>query len=42
MWGDVPVLSYKSEKKDKTKDFSYKDHLGILINNQKLLLTLAD
>lgn len=42
MWGDVPVLSAKSLKKDKTKDYTYKNHLGQLISNQDLELTLAD
>ncbi len=42
LWGDVPVLSYTSIKKDKTKDFSYKNHLWVLINNQFLELSLAD
>lgn len=42
LWGEVPVLSYKSIKKDKTKDFTYKNHLWVLINNHFLALTLAD
>lgn len=42
LWGDVPVLSYTSIKKDKTKDFSYKNHLNVLTNNQFLELSLAD
>jgi hypothetical protein len=42
LWGDVPVLSYKSIKKDKTKDFTYKNHLWVLINNHFLDLKLAD
>lgn len=42
LWGDVPVLSYKSIKKDSTKDFTYKNHLWVLTNNQFLILTLAD
>ena len=42
LWGDVPVLSYKSIKKDKTKDFSYKNHLNVLVNNHYLDLSLAD
>lgn len=42
LWGDVPVLSYKSFRKDKTKDFSYKNHLWVLINNHFLELELAD
>lgn len=42
LWGDVPVLSYKSIKKDSTKDFTYKNHLWVLTNNQFLILSLAD
>lgn len=42
LWWDVPVLSYKSFRKDKTKDFSYKNHLWVLINNHFLELLLAD
>ncbi len=42
LWGDVPVLSYKSIKKDKTKDFTYKNHLWVLVNNHYLDLLLAD
>lgn len=42
LWGDVPVLSYTSIKKDKTKDFTYKNHLWVLTNNQFLELSLAD
>lgn len=42
LWGGVPVLSYKSVRKDATKDFTYKNHLGVLINNHFLELTLAD
>ena len=42
LWWEVPVLSYKSFKKDKTKDFTYKNHLWILTNNHYLELTLAD
>lgn len=42
LWGDVPVLSYKSVKKDTTKDFTFKDHNQVLQNNQFLELTLAD
>ena len=42
LWGDVPVLSYTSIKKDKTKDFSYKNHLWVLTNNQFLELSLAN
>ena len=42
LWGDVPVLSYKSVKWDITKDFTYKNHLGVLVNNQFLMLKLAD
>lgn len=42
LWGGVPVLSYKSIRKDKTKDFTYKNHLGVLINNHFLDLTLAN
>ena len=42
LWGEVPVLSYKSIKKDKTKDFTYKNHLWVLTNNHFLALTLAD
>lgn len=40
-WG-VPVLSYKSVKKDDTKDFTFKNHLQVLTNNQDLELTFAD
>ena len=42
LWWEVPVLSYKSIKKDKTKDFTYKNHLWVLMNNHFLDLTLAD
>lgn len=42
LWGEVPVLSYKSIKKDKTKDFTYKNHLWVLVNNHYLDLLLAD
>lgn len=42
LWWEVPVLSYKGIRKDKTKDFTYKNHLGVLINNHFLDLTLAD
>ena len=42
LWGDIPVLSYKSIKKDQTKDYSYKNHLWVLTNNQFLELTLAN
>ena len=42
LWWEVPVLSYKSVKKDKTKDFTYKNHLGVLVNNHFLELSLAD
>ena len=42
LWWEVPVLSYKSVKKDKTKDFTYKNHLSVLVNNHFLELSLAD
>ena len=42
LWGGVPVLSYKSIRKDATKDFTYKNHLWVLINNHFLDLTLAN
>lgn len=42
LWGEVPVLSYKSIRKDKTKDFTYKNHLWVLTNNHFLEMTLAD
>lgn len=42
LWWEVPVLSYKSIKKDATKDFTYKNHLWVLINNHFLDLTLAE
>ena len=42
LWWGVPVLSYKSVRKDATKDFTYKNAQGVLINNHFLELTLAD
>ena len=42
LWGEVPVLSHKSIKKDITKDFTFKDHNWVLQNNQFLELTLAN
>lgn len=42
MWGDVPVISYKSIKKDNTKDFTYKWPLGDVLSNQILVISLAD
>jgi len=42
MWGEVPVVSYKSTKKDATKDYTYRWPLGDILSNQLLVLTLAD
>lgn len=42
LWGGVPALSYKSVKKDLTKDFTYKNHLWVQINNHFLEVSLAN
>ena len=42
LWWGVPVLSYKSFKKDPTKDLMYKDKFGQWTSNHYLKLTLAN
>jgi len=42
MWWWVPVLSYVSYKKDKTKDFEYKNEYWVMTHNHYLKLSLAD
>lgn len=42
MWGWVPVLSYKSFKKDPTKDLMYKNQFGAWVSNHYLKLSLAN
>lgn len=42
LWWGIPVLSYKSFKKDPTKDLMYKDQFGQRKSNHYLRLTLAN
>jgi len=42
LWWGVPVLSYKSFKKDPTKDLIFKDQFNQYKSNHYLKLTLAD
>lgn len=42
MWGWVPVLSYKSFRKDLTKDLVYQNQYGAWVSNHYLKLTLAN
>lgn len=42
LWGGVPVISYKSVKKNPEYDFLYKDGAGVWVNNHYVKLTLAD
>lgn len=42
LWWGIPVLSYKSFKKDPTKDLMYKDQFGQWKSNHYLRLTLAN
>lgn len=42
MWGWVPVLSYKSFKKDPTKELVYKNQFNAWISNHYLRLELAN
>lgn len=42
MWWGVPVLSYKSFRKDLTKDLVYQNQYGAWVSNHYLKLTLAN
>ena len=42
MWWGVPVLAYKSFRKDATKDLVYQNQYGAWVSNHYLKLTLAD
>jgi len=42
MRGWIPVLSYTSEKKDKTRDWSFKNEKWLLVSNHNLVLSLAN
>lgn len=42
MWWGVPVLAYKSFRKDVTKDLVYQNQYGAWVSNHYLKLTLAD
>lgn len=42
LWGGIPVISWKSTRKDPTKDFVYKNENGVYISNHYLDLSLAN
>lgn len=42
MWWGVPVLAYKSFRKDATKDLVYQNQYGAWVSNHYLELTLAN
>lgn len=42
MWWGVPVLAYKSFRKDLTKDLVYQNQYGAWVSNHYLKLTLAN
>lgn len=41
MWWGVPVLSYKTVKKDESRDLTYKNQHWVMVNNHYLQLELA-
>jgi len=42
LWDGVPVLDYKSVKKDSTKALAYRAVTGELVDNHLVELTLKD
>jgi len=42
MWDGIPVLSYRSERKDSARPLRYKLPNGEYVDNHYVVLTLAD